>query len=101
MQAVMTQMRRKSVQEWLGLAHWSSEVLTETFLRIPQIDDKLYYINHQLLAPFPKTGGTNSSQLGGTWYFMSWYPYKRPPSVTPTVGTRASKNKRRRLLLFF
>ena len=44
------------VQMWFGVAHWSHEEVTRTSLqfRIPHIDDELYYINHQLLAPYAK-----------------------------------------------
>ena len=32
-----------------------------------------------MIAPSHKNGGTNTFNLGGTWYLMSWYRYQRPP----------------------
>ena len=37
-----------------------------------------------MIAPSPKIGGTNTFNLGGTWYLMSWYRYQRPPLSPPS-----------------
>ena len=44
----------------------------DLFFRIPDIDDKLYDTNYQVLALSFNIGGSNTLHLGGTWYLMSW-----------------------------
>ena len=37
-----------------------------------------------MIAPSHKIGGTNTFNLGGTWYLMSWYRYQWPPLSPPS-----------------
>ena len=37
-----------------------------------------------MIAPSPKIGGTNTFNLGGTWYLISWHRYRRLPLSPPS-----------------
>ena len=55
-----------------------------------------------MIAPSPKIGGTNTFNLRGTWYLISWFWYQRlplsPPSclrLIPTAAFNSSCGERR------
>ena len=67
---------------------WSCPLVSQgtKVFRIPHMDDKLHCINYQLLASSPEIGGTNTFNLGGTWYLLSWHWYQRLP-LSPSPKT--------------
>ena len=47
-----------------------------------------------IIAPSHKVGGTNTFNLGGTWYLMSWYRYLKlsPPSWERSLNFQRALN---------
>ena len=48
-----------------------------------------------LIDPAPKIVGTNTFNLGGTWYLMSWYRYQRLPLSPPSFLAPNLRNVQR------